>query len=276
MLHQVLDICVDYRKAGVDPIGFQPTLACYVPDVSPEIDAELRRPAVLVCPGGGYHFTSDREAEPIALAFAARGIAAFVLRYSVAPMRFPGALLEACEAVAVIRRHAADWRLDPAKIAVCGFSAGGHLAGSVGVHWNHGFVKDALGYRAGEHRPNALLLCYAVLSARADARQEDSYRNLFGGAPTEAECELTSCERQVSADTPPCFLWHTCDDPVVPASNSLVFAEALSAAGVPFELHVYPHGQHGLALANAVTGAFAVEPDCQDWPDRAARWLQNL
>lgn len=276
MLYQTLDICVNYEKANCARTAHQPKLDCYVPVVSCEPELHEKRPAVVVCPGGGYGMCSPREAEPIALAFASRGIPAFVLWYSVAPMRFPGALLEACEAVAEVRRHAKEWNIDPDRIAVCGFSAGGHLTGTVGTLWNQDFVCDTLGYHNEEHRPNALILSYAVLSAEPDALHGGSFQNLLGHDPEVEEQQLLSCEKQVGKHTPPAFIWHTYDDPVVPVRNSLWFADAMAKNEVPFELHVYPHGPHGLALGTEVTGYNISEPDVVEWVDRCAKWLKSL
>lgn len=281
MRYQVLPISVDYEKAGLKAQpdqdngikGFSPTLTCYLPDNSPEIEPDLRRPAVVVCPGGGYFMTSDREAEPIALAFAAAGYHAFVLRYSVSPMRFPGALLELSQAVATVRKNAGEWQVDPEQIYVCGFSAGGHLTASLGVHWNRDFVTGPLGLTRQENRPNGLILSYAVLSSEERTTHMGSFQNLFSGHPTQEELELTSCEKHVSQDTPPCFLWHTCNDGVVPVQNSLRFATALANHRIPFELHVYPNGPHGLALSSAVTGKSMVVEECQSWVKDAVRWI---
>ena len=281
MRYQVLPIVVEYQKAGIQAEpnqdnglkGFSPSLSCYLPDNSPEIDPDLRRPAVVVCPGGGYYMTSDREAEPIALSFAAAGYHAFVLRYSVSPMRFPGALLELSQAVAMIRRNAEQWQVDPDRIFVCGFSAGGHLTASLGVHWNKRFVTEPLGLSKGENRPNGLILSYPVISSEARTAHMGSFQNLFSGHPTPEELEVVSCERQVNMDTPPCFLWHTCNDSVVPIRNSLLFASALAEREIPFELHVYPNGPHGLALSSPVTGRGMVVEECQEWIREAVRWI---
>lgn len=279
MRYQVLPISVDYEKVGLAPTprqdhgeeNFAPNMTCYLSDNTKEIEADRAHPAVVIFPGGGYHYTSDREAEPIALQFVAAGIHAFVVRYSCAPMRFPGALLEASEAVATVRRNAKEWNVDPNRIFVCGFSAGGHLAASLGVYWNADFVREALGFSQKENQPNGLILCYPVICGQEKISHVGSLLNLLGHHPDEREQELVACEKHVSADTPPTFLFHTREDSAVPVVNSLRFADALEQNGIPFEMHIYPHGPHGLALASPVTGY--VQPECQQWIRDAIRWI---
>ena len=271
MQHQVLDIDVDYARAGLKGSG-KPKLYTYVRDASPEMPAKPR-PAIVICPGGGYVMTSDREAEPIALRFFAMGFSCFVLRYTVGGgVEFPGPHLELAAAVALVRAHAAAWQVDPDKIIVCGFSAGGHLAASLGMFWNRDFLTGPLGLRRQEDKPNGLILGYPVFTSGAAAHAE-SFRNLLGSRYDEC-LELVSLEKQVSGDTPPVFLWHTFDDPTVPVENAWLLADALRKNGVPMEMHILPHGAHGLALATEETNM--VEPSCQAWPDWAARWIRAL
>lgn len=238
-----------------------------------------RRPAVIVCPGGGYEYRSAREGEPIALSFAAAGFCAAVLHYSAGEAKFPTALLELASATALLRSRADEWNIDPDKIFVCGCSAGGHLCASLGTLWNRDFVKDALGYKCGEHRPNGMILCYPVITSGEKAHRP-SFETLLGENSDNAELlELVSAEKQVSCDTPPTFLWHTFTDDVVPVENSLLMAAALAAHSIPFELHVFPSGPHGLALANSLTACGNpdyIVPECQSWTDMAVRWAENL
>ena len=273
MIFKSFDLLVDYRKAGCEPSDQHPRLDCYIPDISCEPELHDKRPAFVVCPGGGYSMCSPREGEPIALKFAAQGIPSFVVWYSVLPARFPAALLEACEAIAIVRRHAAEWNIDPDNIHIGGFSAGGHLTASVGTMWNRDVICGALGYHAEEHKPNGLVLCYPVISARKESRHIGSFENLLGHSPDEQEIRDFSCDELVGPQTPRSFLWHTFDDPVVSVTNSLLFAQALERNGIPFELHVYPRGPHGLALGNEVTGYGLCEPDVTDWTERCARWM---
>ena len=277
MQYQVLELQLDYEKAGVAFGGVLPTLTLYLPDNSREIDPARVRPTVLICPGGGYQFLSDREAEPIALQFLAADCNAAVLRYSIAPVRFPAALLEVAASVALLRENAADWHVDPQKIVVMGFSAGGHLAASYGTLWNRDFIRDFFGYRNGEHRPNGMILCYPVITAGSQSHA-GSLHNLLGERETDpALRELVSCEKQVSADTPPAFIWHTFTDDCVPVENALLMALALAEKKIPTELHVFPRGYHGLSLANeTVYGDYTGFGDAvQCWIGMAIRWLKS-
>lgn len=270
MVYQTIPIEVAYKKAGLLSRGFSPTLHTYVQDRLGE-PGERRRPALILCPGGGYAFTADHEAEPVALRFAAMGYQCFVLRYSVSPMLFPGALLELGEAVRLVRAHADEWDIDPDRVFVCGFSAGGHLAGSLGVFWNRDFVKDALGCE-DEHRPSGMILCYPVITA-GDAGHRESFERLLGERYDELRDQI-SLEKQVSADTPPAFLWHTVEDDCVPVENSLLFAQAMQAHGRPFELHIFPKGPHGLSLSDQSASCGLVYPQTAMWPALADNWMK--
>jgi acetyl esterase/lipase len=254
-------------------------LTAYLHDPSPELANLSVRPAVLVLPGGGYAGTSDREADPIALSFLAHGFQAFVLRYSVVPFAaFPNSLCDASRAMALIRDHAAAWRLDPNKVAVCGFSAGGHLAASLGTLWNDPEVVRQAGIQPGANQPNALILGYPVITAGPHAHA-GSIQNLAAGRPVEGLRAKLSCERNVGQHTPPSFIFHTYMDQVVPVENTLLFASALAQADVPFELHIFTNGVHGLALSNALTSNTFTEmtdPDVAQWMDLCVRWLWRL
>lgn len=250
----------------------------YLLDNFPQIEKNRRRPVVIICPGGGYEFVSDRESEPVALRFAALGFHTCVLRYSVAPAVYPAALLELSETVGLFRRRAEEWNIDPRKIFVMGFSAGGHLAASLGVLWDDEalFGED----EAIKHRPDGLVLCYPVITSGEFAHRS-SFALLTGDETGRSPLwKALSLERRVTDKTPPCFLWHTQDDPAVPVENSLLFASKLRAHGVPFELHVYPSGVHGLSLANEETFSPGrpelINPVCGDWPEMAARWMKRL
>lgn len=236
-------------------------------------------PALLICPGGGYAFTSDREAEPIALAFLARGIQCFVLRYHVAPARYPTQQLEVAAALHYIRENAARYQIRPDCIAVLGFSAGGHLAGSYATHWSEPLLSETLGVGKESLRPNGMVLCYGVLSG-GEKTHEGSMRNLLGDQDSPEMRRKLSTELNVTADTPPAFLWHTFADGAVPVENSLYVAEALAARKIPFELHVYPDGGHGLALSNwlttSVPGQGLPPKYVSRWVSDCADWLLRL
>ncbi len=247
--------------------------------------AELKqtpRRAVIVCPGGGYNMLSDREAEPIAVQFLAAGFATFILRYTVgegaadlAPLR------QVALAIRYVREHAADYNVDPDHIFTCGFSAGGHLAASAGVLWNHPEIRAVLGDAPeGIGRPTGMILCYPVITA-GEFAHKGSIRRLCGtDTPTEEEENRFSLELYVDSTTPPAFLWHTFSDGAVPVENSLLMAGALRKAGVPFELHIFPEGNHGLSLANEQTaagrGEALIVPHVQCWVDLAIRWVRDF
>lgn len=241
-------------------------LTCYLPHITREISTTRKRPAVLVLPGGGYWFTSEREGEPVALRFAAKGYAAFVLEYSCTPHAFPVALREACMAMRYIRENAAEFCVDPGMVAAIGFSAGGHLCGTLGTMYDCPEVAD-LG-DASLLRPDALGLCYPVLIGWGPTH-EGTFENISGGNP-ELRARL-SLDKQVRPDMPPVFLWHTRDDNAVPCRNSLIMACALEEKGVDLALHLYRHGQHGLSLADETVypahGVPAASPGVTGWLD---------
>lgn len=241
------------------------------------LEGDKKRGAVLVCPGGGYGSLSEREGEPIALQFNAAGFHAFVVYYRVAPSKHPKPLLDVSRAMCLIRENAIEWKVDSEKIAVCGFSAGGHLTASIGVHWNKEYIKNAPGIKEGMNRPDALILSYPVISSGEYAHR-GSFENLLG---RDAEKELLnemSLELQVSQKTPPSFIWHTFDDSVVPVENSLLFARALRNENIPFEMHIFPKGPHGLSLATEETGddACMISPAIAKWMELCVAWLKNL
>jgi acetyl esterase/lipase len=227
------------------------TLTTYRLDASDEMPNTKVRPAALIFPGGGYRMCSDREAEPVAMAFLAHGYHAFVLRYSLNEnAAFPKPLNDAEAALELIRRHAGEWGVNPGKIAVCGFSAGGHLAVALGT--------------LGRIRPNALILGYPCIL--------DSISAILP-AP------VPSLEKKVDAHTPPTFIFATANDAVVPVNNSLLFAAALDRARIPFELHIFQDGAHGLSLARPHTSSgFSAlnNPAVAKWMELCIVWLDNL
>lgn len=221
------------------------------------------RPAVLVLPGGGYARQADHEAEPVAEWLSSLGIHAFVLRYRVAPHRHPAPLADAKEAMLYIRGGAHGLAVDPERIGVLGFSAGGHLAATLSTAVSTGVpALDVPGAV-----PNLAVLCYPVVSLTRDVHQ-GSVDNLVGHAPSPDLLSTLSADRQVTSQTPPAFLWHTADDEAVPVSHSLGYAQALFDAGVPAELHVFPHGRHGIGLAAGAPGA-------EEWPALCSAWLER-
>ena len=275
MLYQSIPVEVDYEKAGATRPGLQPTLLCYALSPSDELPALRKRPAVVLCPGGAYCFRSDREAEPVAMRYLAAGVHVFVLAYSVAPARYPCAALELAQAVRMIRQNADAWHVLPDQVYVSGFSAGGHLAASLGTLWDEPVFHQAFPEGAS-WRPDGMLLCYPVISLR-EFQHEGSCRALLGELADGPMRDALSLETRVTAKTPPAFLWHTADDGDVPVENSLRFAAALRRAGVSFELHIYEHGVHGLSLCDETTSASPgqIVPDAAGWMALALRWIKR-
>lgn len=226
--------------------GFEPFIVSYIhTDPGPH-------PAMLVTPGGGYCFVAPSEAEPVAMEFYNSGYNAFVLTYTVNPLTLEPLMLQplrdVSRAVRFIRKNAGDFHVDPGKLAVCGFSAGGHLSASLCVHWQD--VEDPSPEYAGiSNRPDAAILSYPVITGGEYAHR-GSFDALIGPDPDPKDLQYMSLETQVTEKTPPCFLWQTAEDDCVPVENSYLFARACKAAGVEFAHHVFTSGQHGLALAN--------------------------
>lgn len=278
MLYKEDNINIDYEGYGLEAPPKKATLQSYIVDSTEQTYLNRKRPAVIICVGGAYEKVASEKAEPIALQFCASGFHAFILNYSTKPVRFPGALLELSKAVATIRGAAEKYNIHEDKIVVCGFSAGGHLAASSGVYWKEAFIQRFLGYDNNENQPNGLILGYPVISNKEGIAHLRSMQNLLGKYPNQKELELFSLEDNVNDLVPPTFLWHTSDDPIVPVENSLLFAAALRKHEIPFELHVYPTGDHGLGLANELTASFLgqINPTCQNWIDMAIRFINNL
>jgi acetyl esterase/lipase len=226
------------------------------------------RPAVLVLPGGGYARQADHEAEPVAEWLAGLGIHAFVLRYRVAPDRHPAPLEDAKQAMLHIRSGAHGLTVDHGRVGVLGFSAGGHLAATLST----AVATGSAGLDVPQAVPDLTVLCYPVVSYTREVHQ-GSVDNLLGDAPPSDKLAELSAEQQVTAETPPAFLWHTADDAAVPVSHSLGYAGALLRAGVSAELHVFPNGRHGLGLADGEPGPDQWSSLCAAWLDRAG-WTQ--
>lgn len=230
-------------------------------------------PAVIICPGGGYDFTSDREATPVAMEYYNAGYHAFVVRYSVkekAKGFHP--LCQLAAAIAHVRKHAAEWNVQENKIAVCGFSAGGHLAGSLGTLANTDEFQKVWG-RKEDIRPNAMILCYPVILANEYAHI-GSILNVSGAQPGTADYAWFGLEGHVTSLTPPTFLWHTASDSAVPVENSLQFALSLSREKIPYEFHVFPEGNHGLSVCSVAVNT--PDPYVGRWVEWSIVWLTKL
>ena len=247
-----------YEQFGIAaPEGARAELTCIYDNVPVEMNIHRKRPAILIFPGGGYTFVSDREAEPIAVKWMAKGYAAFVLRYSVDPLGFPTQLREACMAMRYIRENCERFEVNPQMVAAIGFSAGGHLCGTLGTMYNCPEVQD-IG-DAAMLRPDGIGLCYAVLLSWG-ATHEGTIQVVSGG--DEVLAKRLSIDSQVHTGMPPVYLWHTRTDGIVPCRNALVMAQALNDAGVPYALHIHHKGNHGLATADEITCTYQY---CQDF-----------
>jgi acetyl esterase/lipase len=227
--------------------------------------------AIVVCPGGGYgHLAMDHEGKQVAAWLNANGIAAFILKYRIAPLyHHPVPLLDASRALRVVASRAAEWNVDPDRIGIMGFSAGGHLASSAGVHFANGIVDAADPIDRESCRPAFMVLAYPVITMKIPTTHLGSRRNLLGDQPDSSLVTLMSSEEQVSSQTPPAFLFHTTNDPVVAVENSLLFYRAMVQAGVGVEMHIFKQGPHGVGLAYQ-------HPLLQDWPRLCLAWLRGL
>lgn len=249
-------------------------MQAYIPDMA--IDTIPPRRSIVICPGGGYAYRSDREAEPIALVFASMGFNCFVVEYRVATAVHPAPLFDVAHAVAWVRAHAAEYHADPNAIAVMGFSAGGHAAGHLGVRWDDAALMADFGLTPEQARPNAQVLCYPVVTGGEFAHR-GSFVNLTGSEDLTVHLGY-SLEDKVTDHTPPTFLWHTFEDGAVPVENTLMMASALRRAGVVTEVHIFPKGGHGLALCNPLTSTSPDQniPECARWTEMAARFLWEI
>lgn len=277
MINKVIPIDVDYEAMGVAPSPRQTTLTTYILDGKTlSFGMHKKRPAVIICPGGGYEFTSEREAEPIALQYNAAGFHAFVLDYSVAPSSYPAALCELSKAVRYVKDIADENCVDKERIFVAGFSAGGHLAASLGVHHSRPEVLKFAEVSEGENIPAGLILCYPVITGDESKAHMGSINNFVG--TNEDVRSLASLENYVTEKTPQCFIWHTFSDTCVPVANAMRFTAALEERGVKFELHIYPNGVHGLSLADETVTEIneGIAPAVQNWMDMSIRWIKEF
>jgi len=264
---EILPLWLDGAPAAKNPDEVRPRISLYLPE-----RGEGSSAAVLICPGGGYgHLALGHEGKQIANWLNEMGIAGVVLEYrnSEGGYRHPVPLMDAQRAMRILRARSEDFGLDPKRIGIMGFSAGGHLASTVGVAESGGDPDSSdLVERAGS-RPDFMILCYPVIAFGEEFTHRGSQRNLIGENPPEQLVKLLSSEKQVDENTPPTFLFHTDADTAVPAENSVAFYLALRKAGVPAELHIYRNGGHGLGLASGVDGT-------RDWPRACENWLRSL
>lgn len=257
--------------------GCDPTVEVYLPYNLAEMKREnFKRPCLVVCPGGGYAGCSEREGEPITLNFLSEGFNVFVIKYSVAPHRFPTQLIEIAALMDLINKNSDRWNCDTSKITIMGFSAGGHLAAHYSTMFDCEEVRKVFPKSIGV---NASILSYPVITADPNHSHQGSFENLLGiKEVTEDIINTYSCDRLVKENTPPAFIWHTAEDNSVPVMNSLLYASALSRYNIPFELHIYPFGGHGSStcdkhtlndVSNGLKHAHA-------WMDSAKKWLRFM
>lgn len=234
----------------------KPALAAWLP----RADQKPNGLAVVVCPGGGYGaLAMDHEGKQIAQWLNSQGIAAFVLKYRLGPRyRHPAPLQDAHQAIRIVRKCAAEFKINPERVGIMGFSAGGHLAATAATHFN-----------APGIRPDFAILGYPVITfTKEEFVHKGSRRNLLGDSPSSKLTEELSNELQVTRETPPIFLFHTNEDKGVPPENSVLFYMACRKAGVPVEMHIYETGPHGVGLA-------ATDISLSSWPARLADWLRR-
>lgn len=282
-------------------------LCTYILDNSMEFKKDEKKPVVIICPGGGYLGTSDREAEPVAMRFAAQGYHACVLRYNTyfsewvsdfnnlpkgnEKSIYPGPLFDLAKAMMIIKENAEEWLVDINRISICGFSAGAHLAASMGVHWQDDLLNEKFGADSETFKPNLLILGYPLLDYEAMKEKleispdqilkdffETSNKAVFGKSnPRDEEIEKLSPVNYVTINTPPTFIWHTANDGMVYVENSLNFATQLSKNKVPYELHIFENGPHGLSLCDETTAGEEshINPHCSVWFDLVISWLKK-
>ncbi|MBQ7783619.1 MAG: alpha/beta hydrolase [Oscillospiraceae bacterium] len=251
----------------------------YIPEVWQEVDKEQTFPCTVICPGGGYQWCSEREAEPVALRMAGNGIAAAVVYYACGNQRYPLQMLEILAAITYVRRNSGRLHIKPDKIAVMGFSAGGHAACTAGLFWQEDIAREVLDIEYRENRPDGMILCYPVITS-GKYTHEDSIKNLLGDSPSPELREKMSLEKQVTENAPHAFIWHTSEDGLVPAENSLYLAAALHEKGIDVEMHIYPRGHHGLSLCDETVSKPADIYDgvryCSEWINHCMRWIKEI
>lgn len=242
-----------------------PTLTVFLPPAEKATGA-----AMVICPGGGYGHLADHEGSHYARWFNELGIAGFVLKYRLGRngYRHPAMLLDAAQAVRTVRARASEWQLDTNRVGIIGSSAGGHLASTLLTHWDKGLPDSPDAIASQSSRPDLVILCYPVITMRDPFTHKGSRANLLSTNPPPELVDELSAELQVTKESPACFIWHTYEDKTVPVENSLQLAAALRRVGVPFDLHVYQNGGHGLGLGSRefdVTKRHLWTTDCEYW-----------
>ncbi len=236
-----------------------------------------KRPAVIICPGGAYRFLSDREAEPVAMRFYVEGFQTFILRYSLLEeSAYPAPIEEASSAIWIVRSHAKEWGIDPDQIIIGGFSAGGHFSALAGTRWNEEGLANRLGIPEGGNKPNGLILCYGKLEPLPEGTDRLINDEEVGHALRVYD-KRTDTIQNIGDHTPPAFIWHTRSDDLVPVEESMRFAARCQEKGVPFELHIYSEGAHGLSLGNDMSGyRYRHDTNIDTWVSLCIKWFQYL
>ena len=247
----------------------QPVITPYLPP-----DGRANGTAVVIFPGGGYqHLSMEKEGSDVANWLAGNGVTAFVVRYRLGPTyHHPIMLGDAQRAIRTVRSRAVEWSVNPNRLGIIGFSAGGHLASTAGTHYDAGAPSSPDPIERASARPDFMLLIYPVITMRDSVTHNGSRLNLLGVRPDPSLVRLLSNEMQVTRDTPPTFLVHSTDDRTVPVENSLLFYQALRAATVPVEMHIFEYGGHGFGLAPADPVLAAWTTACESWM-RRHEWI---
>jgi acetyl esterase/lipase len=246
----------------------KPTLTPFLPPSEKATGA-----AIVICPGGGYGGLAAHEGQGYADYLTQQGITCFVLKYRLGSKgyRHPAMLNDAARAVRLVRAEAAKWKIDPHRVAIMGSSAGGHLASTLLTHYDAGKADSPDPVERQSSRPDVGILCYAVITM-GEHTHAGSKKNLLGDIPDPKLVELLSNEKQVTKDTPPCFLWHTWEDKGVKIENSLQFVDALQRNNIPFDLHVFQKGGHGIGLSQGKNGV--APDDVHPWGKDLVFWLK--
>ena len=268
------------------------TLTAYIKEPGMDHVFPIVRPAVIICPGGAYIGITEKEAEPVALRFLAAGYHVFVLKYSIGAQigQFPAPFIDVAKSIKLIRENAKRWYIDPDKVVLCGFSTGAHVAAILSATWHEEYISEVLKEDNLLFKPNALILGYPLLDMylfkeknadRMGSLLEIMFSNIYGTLnPSDEQLDMWSCKNRVTKNMPPTFLWTTLEDEVIDVKESLSFAKELSKNKVPFELHVFEKGAHGLSLADETVGydhdEIRKNINAHKWIDMALNWLKHL